>query len=252
MTQVLPRADEQPAKPRLRVMCYNIHHGRGMDGKIDLPRIAKVINGAKVDLVALQEVDIGTRRSGGFDQLAELARLTNMHAGFAKGRDYDGGDYGQAILSRLPIESLEVHRLPGATELEQRIAGAAHIRGQGGLPDLLFVTTHLHHQSEPDRLAQAQHLDGLLEPHKDRPLILAGDINAMPDSKVLAFLKEEWEDLTPDEALTYPADEPNRKIDYIFLPAGHRWRVVRAQVLDERMASDHRPLVAELEWLGQH
>jgi endonuclease/exonuclease/phosphatase family metal-dependent hydrolase len=244
------RADEPTDAPRLRVMCYNVHHGRGMDGNIDLPRIAKVINDADVDLVALQEVDIRTGRSGGVDQLAELARLTKMHASFAKGRDYDGGDYGQAILSRMPIESIEVHRLPGATELEQRIAGAARIRSERGLPDLLFVTTHLHHQSEPDRLAQAAHLNELLAPHRASPLILTGDINAMPHSKVLQFFAQDWVDLTPEDALTFPADKPNRKIDYIFLPKGHRWRVVHAEVIAEPMASDHRPIVAELQWLG--
>ena len=85
-----------------------------MDKQLDLARIANVIKAADVDVVAVQEVDIRTRRSGtDVDQLAELAKLTGMHGRFGKGRDYDGGEYGQAILSRQPIKELDVHKLPG-------------------------------------------------------------------------------------------------------------------------------------------
>ena len=106
----LPLLSAAPAEtptrdPRsLRVMTYNIHIGKGMDGKADLARIAGVIKSADVDVVALQEVDVKTRRSGvESDQLKELAKLTGMHGVFAKARDFDGGEYGQAVLSRRPI-----------------------------------------------------------------------------------------------------------------------------------------------------
>ena len=62
----------------VRVLTYNIHHGEGLDGRIDLPRQAAIMTSAAPDLVALQEVDRGTARAGGVDQLAELARLTGM------------------------------------------------------------------------------------------------------------------------------------------------------------------------------
>jgi endonuclease/exonuclease/phosphatase family metal-dependent hydrolase len=237
--------------PRLRVMSYNIHHGRGTDGVIDLERIAAVINAANVDLVALQEVDVKTGRSGRVDQLAELARLTDMHARFAKGRDYDGGDYGQAVLSRVPIESFQVHPLPPATEADKRIAASAVIAPQRGLPRVVFVTTHLHHQSEEFRLQQVARLGEILQPHLDSPLILVGDVNARPGSPVVNELLQTYQDTTSDDALTYPSTAPDRKIDYILLPKCHRWRVVHSEVIDEPLASDHRPVLAELEWLGE-
>ena len=78
----------------IRVLTYNIRHGEGMDHKIDLPRIAKVIVAAKPDIVALEEVDQGTRRASGVDQPAEFARLTGMNVVFGRNIAYDGGGYG--------------------------------------------------------------------------------------------------------------------------------------------------------------
>ena len=94
-----------PAKKTLRVMTYNIHVGVGMDKKLDLQRIADVINREQPDLVGLQEVDRGVKRTEGKDEIAELAAMTQMHFEFAPNLDYQGGKYGVAILSRLPIES---------------------------------------------------------------------------------------------------------------------------------------------------
>lgn len=94
-------AQDAPAPAlTLRVLSYNIHHGRGTDNQVDLARIAKVISDSQADLVALQEVDHGTRRTGGVDQTSELGRLTGMHSQFCKQIDYDDGEYGQALLSR--------------------------------------------------------------------------------------------------------------------------------------------------------
>ena len=93
-----------PAAPAsLRVLTYNIHIGKGLDGKLDLERIARVIRDSKADVVALQEVDVKTRRTENVDQAAELARLTNMHVHFGKAMDHDGGAYGVAILSRFEL-----------------------------------------------------------------------------------------------------------------------------------------------------
>src|SRR5712692_11135736 len=90
-------------KKALRVMTYNIHVGVGMDKKLDLQRIADVINREHPDLVGLQEVDRGVKRTEGLDEIAELARMTKMEYAFAHNLDYQGGQYGVAILSRFPI-----------------------------------------------------------------------------------------------------------------------------------------------------
>src|SRR5512142_1551034 len=88
---------------RVTVLTYNIHHGEGTDGRIDLERIARVIRLVSPDLAALQEVDRRTTRSGGVDQLAELGRLTGMEPLFGKTIPHQGGDYGNAVLSRMQV-----------------------------------------------------------------------------------------------------------------------------------------------------
>ncbi len=87
----------------IRVMTYNIHVGVGMDKKLDLARIAGVINAQHPDLVGLQEVDRGVERTQRIDEIAEIARMTKMDYAFAFNLRYQGGQYGVAILSRLPI-----------------------------------------------------------------------------------------------------------------------------------------------------
>ncbi|MCA9157935.1 MAG: hypothetical protein KDA72_06385, partial [Planctomycetales bacterium] len=95
--QVLTAQGQEPTSPaplQLRVLSYNIHHGRGIDDQVDLERLAKVVNDCHPDLVALQEVDNRTQRTDGVDQTAELARLTGLHAQFARQIDFEGGQYG--------------------------------------------------------------------------------------------------------------------------------------------------------------
>ena len=217
-------AEETP----LRVMSYNIHHGEGTDGKVDLPRLAQVIRNARPDLVALQEVDRNVRRSGSVDQTAELARLTGLHGSFARAIDYDGGEYGQAILSRFPIERLTIHRLPGEPEREQRIAAEVLVKVSGG--DISFVTTHLHHINAEFRGRQAARLNEIFAP-SDHPVILGGDLNATPESRPLEIMSGKWTLASPDRSLkTFPAGVADRKIDYVHVLPGVRFRLVGEQV----------------------
>src|SRR3954466_7463152 len=102
-----------PAPKTLRVLTYNIHHGEGTDGKLDLPRVAGVVKAARPDVVLLQEVDRNTTRTGKVDQAAELARLTGLHAEFGKAIDLQGGGYGLATLSRFPLKGVKTDALPG-------------------------------------------------------------------------------------------------------------------------------------------
>jgi endonuclease/exonuclease/phosphatase family metal-dependent hydrolase len=97
---ILPCLATEP----LRIVSYNIRHGAGLDGKVDLQRIAKVIAKEKPEVVTLQEVDQECTRSGSVDQAAELGRLLKMEHRFGKFMDFQGGEYGMAVLSRFPIE----------------------------------------------------------------------------------------------------------------------------------------------------
>lgn len=230
----------------LRILSYNIHHGRGMDDKVDLERIAKVIRESKPDLVALQEVDRGTTRTSKVDQTAELARLTGLHGTFGKAIDYAGGDYGQAILSRFPIGETKIHWLPGEPDRERRIAFETLVDFEGR--KLRFITTHLHHANDSFRQRQAEKINEIYG--EDATLtILAGDLNAYPESEPLKILKKLWT-VANDAAglVSFPAEKPNRLIDYVIFKPSKGIEVTAQRVIDEPMASDHRPVIVELKF----
>ncbi len=235
-------------RPTLRVLTYNIHHGEGGDKRIDLERIAGVIRAASPDLVALQEVDRGVERSGRVDQPARLAALTGMTAVFEKNIDYQGGEYGNAVLSRLPVERYRNHKLPPSLPREQRGALEVHVR-VGGRP-VVFFATHLdYHPSDGERLASIAMFEGLFRERTASPVILAGDFNAEPDSPVMqraaAFLRDAF-DPGIASPFTYPAEAPTKRIDYILFSTHPAIRCDEYRVLPEAVASDHRPVLAVL------
>ena len=237
------------ANRSLRVLCYNIHHGRGLDDVVDLERLAAVIKAQQPDLVSLQEVDRGTRRTAMVDQVAKLAELTGLSGHFGKQIDYEGGDYGQAILSRFPVTHSAVHWLPGEPNREQRIAYAVTVSAPqlpGGF--LTFVTTHLHHQHEGFRRQQAETLNQLVEKWP-QPVILTGDLNATPDSVPLEILSQRWSNATSGpQLLTFPAGKPERQLDYILFHPATAFTPVKPQVIDGQGASDHLPIFVELRY----
>jgi len=220
----------------LKIVCWNIHHGEGTDGKLDLARIAAVIKAQEPDIVALQEVDRNCNRSGKVDQAAVLAELTGMKSAFGEAMPYDGGSYGQAILSKHPIESTRVIRL--SERKEPRIALLAKILHPSG--PLTVVGTHLDHKDAQGRLAEGGVLLSALE-QTAGPVIVAGDFNDVPESALLALFKTPWTRVEgiPD---SFPAAKPKKVIDHIF------WKgftgPVTGTMVDETVASDHRPITA--------
>ena len=223
----------------LRVMTWNLHHGVGEDGVLDLERIAAVIRREDPDLVALQEMDRGCRRSGGVDQAAELARLTGLHGVFGAAMDFDGGQYGQAILSRHPVDRTEVHRLPGGGE--PRIALEAEFAADGR--PLRFVSVHLDAADGMIREKQAAVLDRVLG-EAGTPVALCGDFNDVPDSATMRSFGDWLPVMKSQPVMTCPGDDPTVEIDHVlvrgFTPTG------TARVLPEAVASDHRPVISTL------
>jgi endonuclease/exonuclease/phosphatase family metal-dependent hydrolase len=227
----------------LRILSYNIHHGAGNDEVLDLERIARLVRSLDPHLVALQEVDKGTERTGGVDQAAELGRLTGMSPVFGTFMDYQGGEYGMAVLSALPIVGWRNHRLPEGPE--PRSALAARVRLPGDAGELTFVGIHLYRTAE-ERLAQARRLLEVLP--ADEPVILAGDFNSTPESAVMTLVRETF--TIPDKGsdhFTFPSHRADREIDFMaWRPAG-RFTAVESRVIDEPVASDHRPVLLVVE-----
>lgn len=233
---------------QVRVLSYNIHHAEGTDGRLDLGRIARVIKSAEPDLVALQEVDYRTGRTGGVDQAAELAKLTGLTAVPGDNIDVAGGRYGNAVLSRWPVTDSENRPLPVLTGGEQRGVLSVTVEPGNGRPAFRLLCTHLdHRRDDAERLAAAKVINELVA-SSDRPALLAGDLNAPPDSAVLASFAKQWRNPNADKPLpTIPSAEPTRQIDFVLHRPAGAWRVVETKVLDEPVASDHRPLLVVLE-----
>jgi endonuclease/exonuclease/phosphatase family metal-dependent hydrolase len=249
---LVPPPDHSPragsVKKTLRVMTYNIHVGVGMDKKLDLQRIADVINRERPDLVGLQEVDRGVKRTEGKDEIAELARLTRMDYAFGHNLDYQGGQYGVAILSRFLIQKIDHQKYQNRVEAERRGMLRVEVEIQGR--PISFVTTHLDYQTSDGRLFEAEQLLRLLNGVKD-PLIIAGDFNDEPAGNTVKLMLGGFEDAwisshSKGSGLSYPADNPVKRIDYIFYRRNDGVRAKKTWMVNT-LASDHLPVMAELE-----
>jgi|GEM_PF-591052 len=239
--RVVPRAQDLD----LTAVTYNLRHGRGTDGRVDLARIAGVLRELDPDLVGLQEVDLGAGRSGGVNQVLELSAALGLHPAFGGFMDHDGGRYGIAVLSRYPIVQVERFELP--TGNEPRIALLVDVR----LPDDTLVTlVNVHFDWVDDdgfRFAQASALAERLRALRT-PFVLLGDFNDGPDSRTLALFRGLADEADkPDDARhTWPADAPEVEIDFVFAGPRGAFETATARVVDEALASDHRPVTATL------
>ncbi len=233
----------------VRVLTYNIYHGETMNGDFDLDRIANVIKSVKPDLVALQEVDFKTKRVKKLDLVTELGIRTGMAPLFGKAMSYDDGEYGEGILSNYSFLSTKNHALHGREGKEPRSALEVNVVLKSG-DTIRFIGTHLDHTNdETDRINQARQLAGLYATDS-RPAILVGDLNALPKSMPINILSEQWTRSFSKDEPTWPSDNPRKKIDYILFRPAKRWRVLEMRVIDEKNASDHRPVLAVLELLS--
>ncbi|WP_316819848.1 endonuclease/exonuclease/phosphatase family protein [Pedobacter gandavensis] len=227
-------------------MTYNIHHGNPpkSPGTIDLPAIAKVINQHTPDLVALQEIDKLTKRTGQIDQLKQLAELTGMFYFFSKGIDFEGGEYGVGILSKYPIKNATRYPLPSkeGLEAEARSLALIQVSMTNGKP-LTFACTHLDLNNE-HRMLQVQEINRILGKSKT-DVILAGDLNLTSTTPAMKILEQHFtRSCTENCAPTIPQDEPKEEIDFILLKRGSRMKVVSHQVFPNIEASDHLPVMA--------
>lgn len=232
----------------LRVLSYNIHHGEGIDRKVDLPRIAKVIQSVSPDLVLLQEVDRNVARSGDVDQAAELGKLTGMQAIFGSNLKLGSGDYGNAILSRFPLSEVENHRLPNSKDGEPRGVLGADVQMPaelGGTSFRIWVTHLDHRPGDADRLGSIDVIADLVK-DEDRLVVIGGDFNATPESVVMKKFCRTWKLAGDKVTPTIPVDVPKRQIDFIAYHSPSPIQVGEVRVLDEAVASDHRPIFATL------
>lgn len=223
-----------------RVLCYNVHNCVGLDGELSCERIAKIINDADADAVAIQELDSMTTRHPGHDMLSELAELTGMHPTFAPSIDYKGGKYGIGMLTK--EKPISYRRVPLPCRSEPRSLLIVE------LEDYYYCCTHLSLHEE-DRVTSAGIIVEELS-KLDKPVMIAGDFNAAPTSEFMKIMGEHFHVFkkTDGEGFTFRADKPFSEIDYIclFTDKGAKAEVASHTVINAPVESDHRPIVADV------
>ena len=239
-----------PAQDRtftIRVLTYNIYHGEVADGTINMDMLASIIKEVNPDLVALQEVDKNTQRSGGIDITDELARRTGLKGYFVKHRDFQGGEYGNAILSRFPVTDVDV--LEGYHSRPSIITFAFALVEIAPDVEIVFGCTHLTTR-EDDRKVQARQVRDYYVADRNRaPMILMGDLNAEPHHDEIKMLLNEFAEADTTWANTFPSrPAATKKIDYILYPRTSEWTVKETRVLCRAEASDHCAVFAVLEY----
>lgn len=233
----------------MRLAAFNIAHGRGLDRRVDLDRTASLIRRMNAHVVCMQEVDrhFG-ERSDNRDQAVELSRALDMQVVFGasltrSARNGRPREYGNAILSHLPILTHGHHLLPSGKGQEPRSAQRVLLELDGGA--LWVINTHLSHHGAHDRGAQARAVRALIDDEMGTAVI-AGDFNAdndAPELAALSDLRDAWTECGQGDGCTHPAHRPNKRLDHVLCSAG----VIpsSAQVMSSD-ASDHLPLLVDL------
>ena len=243
---------------KLRLMTYNVHRCVGTDRALDVERVAEVIAAENPDVVALQELDVLRRRTKSVDQAHRLAELLKMKSHFHPAMAVEEELYGDAILTALPERLIKsaglplYKRIPG---LEPR--GALWVEVMVGDTPVQIINTHLGLVPQEQK-RQAAALIGEKWMASDAwtaPGVLLGDFNASPYSATYRMLKAAMRDAqTPSggwskpATSTFPSSFPFMRIDHVFLTKGLETVGVRSPYDSRaRVASDHLPLVVDLE-----
>ena len=221
----------------VKIMTYNVHNGIGLDKVVDYERIGKRIASETPDFVAIQEVDSATMRSKGAYVLADIAEAAGMHYVFGPAIRFSGGKYGIGILSKEePLNVYNVH-LPGSEEARTLLAAE--------FDDLVFACTHLS-LTPADRLASVPIIAAEVK-KTTKPFVICGDWNAKPGDATLCAVGEFLTVVSDSKAPTFPANAPVSVIDYIAV-GNVSPQVISTGVVDESVASDHRPVTAVLSF----
>ena len=228
----LVACNSQPKE--ISLLSYNVHNCIGMDEKRDYQRIANIVLQASPDVVALLELDSATQRNNGVFALKRLQELTRMHGIYASAITYQGGSYGIGILSKEKPLSQQIIPMPGREEERTMIIAE--------FKDYVFCATHQSLTPE-DQLLSVPVIRKALESIQ-KPIFLAGDMNSLPTEKPQQELSKDFITLNDVGIQTYPANLPDSTLDYIYLDRRNenRFKVIKREVINEPVASDHRPV----------
>lgn len=222
-----------------RIMSYNTQHCSGLDDSVDVKRTADVIKTQNPDVVAIQELDSMVDRSFNTYQLGDLSEYTGYYPTYAASIPLKDGKYGIGVLTREEPKSVTRIPLPGE---EPRVLLVVE------LEDYVFACTHLDLTEE----ARLESLPIIFDEAKkwDKPFVMAGDWNDEPGSKTMDEIGKEFTFISDTTKYTFDAANPTACIDYIAaFNNGHEVQTLKYEVLDEPVASDHRPIIADVSFL---
>jgi endonuclease/exonuclease/phosphatase family metal-dependent hydrolase len=240
-TPVPVKIESRKNPKQLRILCYNLRGGRGMDGQNNHERVATLIKSVNADLVALQEVDSMTKRTP-FDMMENLSFKTGMYQLFTGNIPYQGGKYGIGILSREKPLRTDYIPLPGTEEKR----GVAVVE----FKKFIFMSTHLS-LTGADRVSSARIINDYIANTRKQAYI-AGDFNDEDmNGPMFSEFLQEWEIISPD-IFTFPADFPNKRIDFIMARKNRKNKVVKSGIpavegIDLGKTSDHLPLFIDIK-----
>ncbi|RWR01011.1 endonuclease [[Pantoea] beijingensis] len=257
--------------PLIKIANYNIAGGL-RNHKVDLDKVAAAIKKLDPDIITLEEVDQNTLRSDGLDQAKELANRTGMHYAYGKATELKGGNYGNAILSKFPIEKTVVFKLPSGS-YEPRALMLSKINVPGFDAPLYVYNTHFDwHEEDEIRMSQARFINSIvfddLDLDKEFPnlatgiTILMGDFNSVKEDRVIKEIKKYWNmvEVPGKDVRTWPAGNPGLDLDHIFTGKGQKWAIEKLTIPNDgkeemgikwQTTSDHIPVMATLKLIEQ-
>lgn len=251
----------------LTVASYNIAASR-----VSSPEeVGKAIKAMNADFVALAEVDVNTERSGHKDQVAIIAKESNMYPVFGKAIDFEGGEFGPALLSKYPIIKSQNFLLPVPGDGRQHVLIVAEVQVPNFKEPVLFMAAHLDYKEDPAvRMNQVREINGvaiasiknIFPGIESRVKILAGDFNEVDGTPIMDELYRYWNPVLDKDAdnRTWPAINPALAIDHILTYKGQKWDVKEVIIPNQgekwnginwQAVSDHVPVVARLRLLEQ-
>jgi len=230
----------------LRVMSMNIRQGGEYAGNLSKP-FADLINEYDPDIIALQEVDYKTVRNGGRDWLNEVAMQTGMFPYFCKAREYQGGAFGTALLSKYPFYKAEKTIFVHKDAREDRSTGWIYVRLPEG-KNMRFGTIHLSLESSELTIQHFASINkAFFAEDTTTPALMIGDYNAASGSDAIMYVRNKWQEIIPDMGPTIPSDKPTTQLDYIMgFPQG-KWECTHYEILAKPGLSDHCFVVADLK-----
>ena len=228
------KKDKHQRSDTLKILSYNVRNCKGLDNATDFQRVADVINRIDADCIALQELDSATLRLNNAVVLNELALRTSLFPTYRGSINYQGGKYGIGMLTREKPLKTDAIELPGKEEPRSLLIVE--------MKKYVICCTHFS-LTPDDRVTSVRMIAEKLQKYK-KPVFLAGDLNAQINTSEMNNLLHDFTIITDPSKPTFPADRPNRCIDYILIKksTGRKVKVIASDAVNEPVASDHLPV----------